>query len=118
MPPTSTSLPLNVMQFARILRCAGLPIGPDKVITSLEALQVIDIGNRADVFWALHAVFVKRHAHSELFRLAFDRLWTLPELAAAEISVDEPHEATRNQARGYASATPHGRCLRQITTAR
>jgi uncharacterized protein with von Willebrand factor type A (vWA) domain len=90
MPPTSTSLPLNVMQFARILRCAGLPIGPDKVITSLEALQVIDIGNRADVFWALHAVFVKRHAHSELFRLAFDRLWTLPELAAAEISVDEP----------------------------
>ena len=73
MTSTPTALPLNVMQFARILRRAGLPIGPGKVITALEALQVIDISNRADVYWALHAVLVKRHAHSELFRLAFER---------------------------------------------
>jgi uncharacterized protein len=94
MPSTPTSLPLNVMQFARILRRAGLPIGPGKVITALEALQVIDIGNRDDVFWALHAVLVKRHAHSELFRLAFERFWTLPAPGAGENSMDElakPH---------------------------
>ncbi len=80
MPPSNPdSLPLNIMQFARILRRAGLPIGPGKVITALEALQVIDIAKRADVYWALHSVFVKRHAHSELFCLAFDRFFIPPD---------------------------------------
>ena len=88
--PTPTALPLNVMQFARILRRAGLPIGPGKVITALEALQVIDISNRDDVYWALHSVLVKRHAHSELFRLAFDRFWIAPDAPSADASMDEP----------------------------
>ncbi len=78
MSPIPTSLPLNTMHFARVLRRAGLPIGQDQVIAALEALQVIDIGNRDDVYWALHAVLIKRHAHSALFRAAFERFWSLP----------------------------------------
>jgi uncharacterized protein with von Willebrand factor type A (vWA) domain len=68
-------LPGNVMQFARILRRAGLPVGPGKVMTALQALGVIDIGRRDDVFHALHTVFVERRGQSELFRLAFERFW-------------------------------------------
>ena len=81
-------LPANIMQFARILRRVGLPMGPGKVMTALGALQAIDIGRRDDVFNALHAVFVERHAQSELFRLTFDRFWRTGQ-AAQEVSLED-----------------------------
>ena len=40
----------NVVGFARALRAAGIPVGPGAVIDALNALRVIEIGNRADVF--------------------------------------------------------------------
>jgi uncharacterized protein len=42
------------------------------VIDALNALQAIDIGNRADVYTTLEAIFVKRHEHALIFRQAFD----------------------------------------------
>jgi uncharacterized protein len=62
----------NVIGFARALRAAGLPVGPGAVIDALNALQVIDIGKRADVFTTLEAIFVKRHEHALVFAQAFD----------------------------------------------
>ena len=38
----------------------------------MNALQVIDIGNRADVFTTLEAIFVKRHEHALIFAQAFE----------------------------------------------
>ena len=57
----------NVIGFARALRAAGLPVGSGAVIDALNALQVIEIGNRADVFTTLEAIFVKRHEHASIF---------------------------------------------------
>jgi uncharacterized protein len=70
-PPTG-QIADNVVSFARALRAAGLPVGPGAVIDALNALQVIDIGNRADVYATLEAIFVKRHEHALIFRQAFD----------------------------------------------
>jgi uncharacterized protein with von Willebrand factor type A (vWA) domain len=61
----------NVVGFARALRAAGLPVGPGAVIDALNALQVIEIGNRADVYTTLEAIFVKRHEHALVFEQAF-----------------------------------------------
>lgn len=61
----------NIVGFARALRSAGMPVGPGAVIDAMSALQVIDIGNRADVFTTLEAIFVKRHEHALIFRQAF-----------------------------------------------
>lgn len=69
------ALAANVMHFARLLRGAGLPIGPGKVLVGVEALSVVDVARRDDVYWTLHAVFVERHSQSDLFDLAFDRFW-------------------------------------------
>jgi len=66
----------NVVLFARILRGAGLPVGPGKAILAIKALSVIDITNRDDVFWTLHAVYVERRSQFEVFRIAFDHFWT------------------------------------------
>src|ERR1700723_308296 len=70
-PPTGR-LADNVVGFARALRAAGLPVGPGAVIDAMRALQAIEIGNRADVFATLQAIFVKRHEHALIFAQAFD----------------------------------------------
>ena len=69
-PPTGL-IADNVVGFARALRAAGMPVGPGAVIDALNALQVIEIGNRADVYTTLEAIFVKRHEHALIFAQAF-----------------------------------------------
>jgi uncharacterized protein with von Willebrand factor type A (vWA) domain len=71
MPEAQGKLAQNVLYFARALRAAGLPIGPGAVLDALSALEVAGIGRREDFYWTLHAVFVKRHEHSQLFEQAF-----------------------------------------------
>src|SRR5947209_10252413 len=70
-PPTGL-IADNVIGFARALRAAGVPVGPGAVIDALNALQVIEIGNRADVFTTLEAIFVNRHEHALIFEQAFN----------------------------------------------
>src|ERR1700742_2428062 len=62
----------NIVGFARALRAAGIPVGPGAVIDAMNAVQLVDIGNRADVFTTLEAVFVSRHEHALVFTQAFD----------------------------------------------
>ena len=61
----------NIIGFARALRTAGVPVGPGAVIDAVNAIQLVDIGNRADVFATLQAIFVKRHEHALIFAQAF-----------------------------------------------
>jgi uncharacterized protein with von Willebrand factor type A (vWA) domain len=70
-PPTG-NIADNVVGFARALRAAGAPVGSGAVIDAMNALQVIDIGNRGDVFTTLEASFVKRREHALIFAQAFD----------------------------------------------
>jgi uncharacterized protein with von Willebrand factor type A (vWA) domain len=70
-PPTG-NIADNVVGFARALRAAGVPVGPGAVIDAMNALQIIDIGNRRDVFTTLEAIFVKRREHALIFAQAFD----------------------------------------------
>jgi uncharacterized protein len=72
LAPTTGNIADNVVGFARALRAAGLPVGPGAVIDAMNALQVIDIGNRGDVYTTLEAIFVKRHEHALIFAQAFD----------------------------------------------
>ena len=71
------ALASNVALFARVLRGAGLPVGPGKALLAIEALSVIDISNRDDTFWTLHSVFVERRNQFDVFRIAFEHFWTL-----------------------------------------
>src|ERR1700754_3989531 len=62
----------NVVGFARASRPAAIPAGPGAVIDAMNALQLIEIGNRADVYATLEAIFVTRHEHALIFAQAFD----------------------------------------------
>ena len=79
---SSGKLAENVMHFARVLRGAGLPVGPDRVIDAINALQVAGIERRDDFYWTLAAVFLGRHEQFELYDQAFRVFWRDPRLAA------------------------------------
>src|SRR6201981_1500413 len=70
-PPTG-NIADNGVGFARALRAAGIPVGPGAIIDAMNALQLVDIGNRGDVFTTLESIFVKRHEHALVFAQAFD----------------------------------------------
>jgi len=70
----------NILHFARVLRTAGLPVGPAKVIAALEAVQAVGIEHREDFRTALESVFIERHEQAALFDQAFELYWRNPRL--------------------------------------
>ena len=68
------------MHFARLLRAAGLPIGPGRVIDAVRSVAAVGLGHRDDFYWTLHAVFVNRREQREVFDQAFHLFWRNPEV--------------------------------------
>jgi uncharacterized protein len=80
--PRGGQLAANVLHFARVLRKAGLPIGTDRPLLALRALQVAGIGARADLHAVLQACLIDRVEHRAVFDQAFHVFWRDPELLA------------------------------------
>jgi uncharacterized protein with von Willebrand factor type A (vWA) domain len=80
----------NLMQFARVLRAAGLPVGPGKVIDAAEAVRAVGIASREDFYWTLHAVFVNRRDQREVFDQAFHVFWRNPRLLERMMAIALP----------------------------
>jgi uncharacterized protein len=70
----------NVMHFARVLRAAGLPIGPDRVLDAVRALEVAGVERRDDFYWTLASVFLDRREQFEIYDQAFHIFWRDPQL--------------------------------------
>lgn len=84
-------LATNVMHFTRLLRRAGLPVGPGQAIAAAQALAAIDATKRADAKAALAATLAQRHEQREIFDAAFEIFWRDPtgnELAKAMAAID------------------------------
>jgi len=79
-PSAGGRLAENVMHFARVLRTAGLPIGPDRVIDAVRALEVAGLARRDDFYWTLASVFLDRREQFEVYDQAFHIFWRDPQL--------------------------------------
>jgi uncharacterized protein with von Willebrand factor type A (vWA) domain len=79
--PVPGKISANIMHFGRLLRRAGLPVGPADMLAAQTAVSLVDIGVRAQVRTALRATMVHRHEHAELFDHAFSMFWRDPEAA-------------------------------------
>ncbi len=73
--PAQGMLFQRLIAFARLLRRAGIPLGPGAVIDAFEAVLLAGVGTRQDFFWTLHAVLIKRHEHFPIYYEAFHRFW-------------------------------------------
>lgn len=68
-------LPHNIVVFARLLRHLGLNLSATQVHDFFHALQVIELGERAQVKAAARCLFVTRREDLALFDQAFDWFW-------------------------------------------
>ncbi len=80
VPGESGHLAENVMHFARVLRVAGLAIGPDRVIDAVKAVEVAGVDRRDDFYWTLASVFLDKREQFEVFDQAFHIFWRDPQL--------------------------------------
>ncbi len=81
----------NLLAFGRLLRRAGLPVGPAELLAATEALQLVDIGDRRQVHAALRGVMIHRRDQFDVFDQAFLLFWRDPEAgrnAAAMAMID------------------------------
>lgn len=90
------NLSANVMHFARVLRGAGIPVGPDRVIDALHALALTGIENRDDFYWTLASVFLDRREQFDLFDQAFDVFWRNPRLLERALALKLPAAEQRD----------------------
>src|SRR5690606_25638737 len=112
-PPASGGrLAENIMHFGRVLRAAGLPIGPGKVLDAITAVCAVGVTDRTDFYWTLHAVFVNRRDQRELFDQAFHIFWRNPQLLermmatmlpSIEVEPEERAELSRRVAEALAA---------------
>lgn len=77
----------NIMHFARVLREAGLPVGPGQVLDALEAAECGCLRSRDDFYWMLHAVLVRRRRHRVIFDQAFHVFWQKPKMLEQMMSM-------------------------------
>jgi uncharacterized protein with von Willebrand factor type A (vWA) domain len=85
MTATTGRLPENVMHFARLLRAAGLRIGPDRVVDCVKALALVGPPRhdprRDDWYWTMSAVLLSREEQRPIFDQAFQIFWRDPKLS-------------------------------------
>jgi len=79
-PGPPSRLAENIVHFARVLRRAGLPVGPGKVLAAIEAVQLVGVERRDDVRSALAATLLDRAEQRVVFDQAFQIFWRDPKL--------------------------------------
>jgi hypothetical protein len=81
----------NVVHFTRLLRRAGLRLGPASALDALAAATAVDVLHRGELYWALHAVLVKRPEDFDLFDQAFRLFWRDPQGGDPALAQLLPH---------------------------
>jgi len=88
------SLAANVVHFVRLLRRAGLAVGPGDALDAERAVAAIDIVRKEQFYAALHATLVRQRADHELFDEAFRLFWRDPMGATSALGLLLPQVRT------------------------
>jgi uncharacterized protein len=62
----------HIVTFGRVLREAGLEVGPGRVSDALKGLDAVELARQDDVYWTLRQTLVSRREDVEAFDRAFD----------------------------------------------
>jgi len=68
----------NLILFGRVLRGLGLDVNPGRMMDLVSALDHIEIGNKADFFYAARTLLVHEREDLPLFDEAFELFWRKP----------------------------------------
>src|SRR5215510_5431791 len=73
--PRPRDLLTGTVRFCRLLRARGLAITPSESHDAVRALEVVDLGDRAEVHRALRTVLATRPEEFPIFDATFDAFW-------------------------------------------
>jgi uncharacterized protein with von Willebrand factor type A (vWA) domain len=90
--------------FGRVLREAGLEVGPGRVSDALKGLDAVDLTRQDDVYWTLRQTLVSRYEDVEPFDRAF-HAWFLG-AAMQPDAVTKPQPPPRGERRKGAPPGP------------
>jgi uncharacterized protein len=65
----------NLLLFGRLLRSAGIPVHPGRLLDVVEAFGHVDLGERDDVYHTCRALLVHRQDQLALFDRVFAAFW-------------------------------------------
>jgi len=65
----------QIVRFARVLRGAGVKVGPGAALDAVDATEAVGATKRQDFYWTLHATLIKRHEDDPVFEQAFRLFW-------------------------------------------
>ena len=68
----------NLACFVRMLRGAGMPLGPGHTLSAARALGAVDTTDRSQFYWALHGTLVSAPEQRAIFDSAFRLFWRDP----------------------------------------
>lgn len=91
--PQASAVVSHVVTFGRVLRQAGLEVGPGRIADGLSGLDQVDLTRRDDVYWTLRANFVTRRDEIEIFDRAFNAWFLRAPLAPFELAPPTPKTA-------------------------
>ncbi len=80
----------NILYFARVLRGAGMRVGPADAVEAVRAVQAAGMSDRDDFYWILHSVMVKRKEDHPVFDEAFKLFWRSRDLVEKMIQMFSP----------------------------
>jgi len=92
LPPASGVVG-HVVTFGRVLRQAGLEVGPTRIADGLSGLDQVDLTRQDDVYWTLRANFVTRREELEIFDRAFEAWFLRAPVSPFELSPPTPQSA-------------------------
>lgn len=74
----------SCVRFGRLLRQHGLPVGPERVMRWLRALDLTGCDHPADLFWTGRVTLVSSCAHLAVFDELFRQFWLTVDHAALD----------------------------------
>jgi uncharacterized protein with von Willebrand factor type A (vWA) domain len=88
----------HVVTFGRVLREAGLEVGPSRLGDALAGLDQVDLTSRDDVYWTLRTTLVTTHEEIEAFDRAFNA-WFLrsPVRPGSRAATEVPPKVRRDR---------------------
>jgi len=88
--PEDGKLAQNITHFARALRRAGLPLGPERILNAIKAVEAAGFTQKDDFRHTLEACFVSRPEHRQLFHQTFNLYWRDPQFLEKMMKMMSP----------------------------
>ncbi|MBV8987878.1 MAG: VWA domain-containing protein [Solirubrobacterales bacterium] len=96
----------QVVAFGRVLREAGLEVGPGRIADALRGIESIDLTRQEDVYWALQSTLVSRREEVEPFNRAFDAWFLRRAVRPPDRAREDPRQARKGAQRLRRDAQP------------